>query len=112
MCDKAEPQTTTERPSSEGLVSAELPKYKCHKEVWAVKIKAIVLDSDLAKETNRDTTGGGTITPDDERYAPFEVDAEYIRKHKPEVGGYYVVYKGGYKSWSPAGDFEDGYTKM
>ena len=29
-----------------------------------------------------------------------------------QVGGYYVVYTGGYKSWSPAEAFEDGYTKV
>ena len=23
---------------------AELPRYKCHKEVWALKIKAIIVD--------------------------------------------------------------------
>ncbi len=29
---------------------------------------------------------------------------------KTEVGGYYVVYEDGYKSFSPAGAFESGYT--
>lgn len=33
-----------------------------------------------------------------------------MRKHKPEVGGYYVVYKDGYKSFSPAAAFDEGYT--
>jgi hypothetical protein len=33
-----------------------------------------------------------------------------LDKHKPEVGGYYVVYKEGYKSFSPAGAFEEGYA--
>jgi hypothetical protein len=93
-------------------VSIEMPKYKCHKEVWALKIKKIVLDSDLAKETNRETTGGATITPEEEGYGAFDVNAEYVRKHKPEVGGYYVMYKGGYESWSPASEFEEGYSKM
>ena len=93
-------------------VSIEMPKYKCHKEVWALKIKEIVLDSDLAKETNRETDGSAMITPEEEGFAPFKVDYDYLRKHKPEVGGYYVVYKGGYKSWSPASDFEDGYSKI
>ncbi|MFH2029795.1 MAG: hypothetical protein ABIJ40_04095 [Bacteroidota bacterium] len=90
----------------------EMPKYQSHKQVWALKIKEVVFDSDLAKETNRETDGSATITPEDEGYAPFKVDREYVRKHSPKVGGYYVVYKDGYKSFSPAEAFEEGYTKL
>lgn len=84
--------------------AAELPRYRCHKEVWALKIAKIEHD-----------VGGGapaTITPDDGRYAPFEVDAAYMHKHQPKVGGYYVVYRDGYKSFSPAEAFEEGYTRI
>jgi hypothetical protein len=35
-----------------------------------------------------------------------------MTKHAPEVGGYYVVYADGYKSYSPAKAFEDGYTQV
>ena len=77
--------------------SAEMPKYQSHKQVWGLKIKAIQ---------------GQTITPVEEGYAPFGVSAEYIEKHKPEVGGYYVVYEGGYKSFSPADAFEAGNTLL
>lgn len=28
------------------------------------------------------------------------------------IGGYYVKYPSGYESWSPAEDFEDGYTLL
>lgn len=81
--------------------SAELPRYRCHKEVWALKIGGLdFLTSSL----------GLRIVPEDKRYAPFDVDAEYVTKHQPRVGGYYVVYKDGYKSFSPAEAFEDGYT--
>lgn len=76
--------------------SSEMPRYKSHKEVWALKIKHIE---------------GNVITPE-EGYAPFEVDDKYIKKHEPQVGGYYVVYRDGYKSWSPASEFEDGYTRV
>ena len=37
---------------------------------------------------------------------------EYVAKHKLEVGGYYVVYEDGYKSFSPASAFESGYTPL
>lgn len=91
---------------------AEMPKYRCHKEVWALKIKAIEFDSDKAQTEQRETDGSATIAPDDERYASFKVDADYVRKHKPVAGGYYVVYEDGYKSFSPAEAFESGYTRI
>ena len=69
-----------------------------------MKIKSI--------EIERKLDGKIFITPEDERYAKFEVTREYYDKHKPEVGGYYVVYVGGYKSYSPAKEFEEGYTRM
>lgn len=50
------------------------------------------------------------ITPAEGDYAPFEVDWAFMAKHKPEAGGYYVVYDDGYKSFSPAKAFEEGYT--
>lgn len=91
----------------------ELPRYKCHKIVWAHKIKNLVY------QTSEELTGsdgpkpdGAMLYPEDVLYAPFRVDQEYIEKHKPQVGGYYVVYKDGYKSFSPAEAFEDGYTKI
>jgi len=86
---------------------AELPEYKCHKEVWALKIAKIVLDG--AGE-DRETDGSAEITLVGTAFAPFRVDRDYVRKHKPEVGGYYVVYQDGYKSFSPREAFEGGYT--
>lgn len=93
-------------------VSREMPRYKSHKQVWALKIQSIVFDSDEAQKTNRETDGTATITPAEEGYAPFRVDREYVRKHNPQPGGYYVVYADGYKSWSPAAAFEEGYTRI
>lgn len=81
----------------------EMPRYRCHKEVWALKIAGI---ENLAD-------GGARITPAEEGYASFEVDAAYMAKHQPQVGGYYVVYPpDGYCSWSPAAAFESGYTRI
>ena len=48
----------------------------------------------------------------DDRYAPITVDATWIQKHNPGVGGYYVVYDDGYASYSPAKAFEPGYAKI
>lgn len=90
----------------------EMPRYKCHKEVHALKIAAIEADFKIAQRQNRETTGGSWITPADAAYAPFHVQREYCDRHKPEVGGYYVVYADGYKSYSPAKAFEDGYARV
>lgn len=90
--------------------SVEMPKYKCYKEVWALKIEKIILDN--ADKPNEETDGSAMITPKENGYAPFKVDQVYMQKHEPEVGGYYVVYKDGYKSFSPAKAFEDGYVMM
>ncbi len=73
-----------------------MPKYKCHKEVWALKIKSI---------------HNLTMTPEDPNYAPFDLPLEYVSKHEPVAGGYYVVYADGYKSYSPAKAFEGGYVR-
>ena len=81
-----------------------MPRYKCHKEVHALKIKSIEWDPRMES---------AVITPADEGYEPFSVDAAYMDKHDPQVGGYYVVYDNGqYISFSPAGVFEDGYTRI
>lgn len=81
----------------------ELPRYQCHKKVWALKIAKI--DTDQA-------TLRTVITPEEDGYAPFEVSVGYMQKHVPQVGGYYVQYEDGYLSYSPAKAFEDGYTKI
>lgn len=86
----------------------EMPKYRCHKEVWALKIKSVEPDGSAP----RGAEGSCIVTPDDNSYAPFRVDADYCRRHNPQPGGYYVAYKDGYKSFSPAEAFEDGYTRI
>jgi hypothetical protein len=86
-----------------GEAPREMPRYKCHKEVHALKIAEI-------GECSND--GVVIITPADDGYAPFHVDRDYINRHHPKVGGYYVVYKDGYKSYSPPEAFEEGYTRI
>jgi len=85
-----------------GDVQREMPKYRCHKVVHALKIKHVVPATD----------GSAAITPEDEGYAPFDVAADYVAKHAPAAGGYYVVYENGYESWSPAEAFEAGYARF
>lgn len=89
-------------------VAVELPRWRCHKEVCALKIKSVEPDGSAP----RGAAGSCIITPENKTYAPFRADEEYCRKHNPKAGGYYVVYDDGYKSFSPAKAFEDGYTRM
>jgi len=91
------------------MMEIEMPKYLCTKQVWALKIKDIIRDG--AGE-NRESDGSAMIIPEEEGYAPFKVEWEYMSKHKPEVGGYFVQYKDGYKSYSPTNAFEEGYKKL
>lgn len=122
----------------------QMPKYRCHKEVSALKISKIEYerrDHALVEDKHREEAsvaiaenrvfgmshaemaqslanveagkayrGTAMIHPAEAEYAPFEVDATYLKKHSPQIGGYYVVYTDGYKSYSPAKAFEEGYT--
>lgn len=75
----------------------EMPRYKSHKTVWALKIAKVA---------------GCTITPADPGYAPFEVDPSLYLRYTPTTGDYFVQYEDGYKSFSPAKAFEEGYTRV
>jgi hypothetical protein len=79
--------------------SAQMPKYVSHKTVHALKIKEVFVEED----------GSATLTPE-HTYEPIPVAADWYNKHRPSAGGYYVVYKDGYASFSPAEAFEEGYT--
>lgn len=94
----------------------EMPRYRSHKIVHALKIKSIVScvrvgDFDFPGDHIPNPTGA-LIYPEEAGYGPVSVDLAYMEKHKPQIGGYYVVYPDGYKSWSPAQAFESGYTRV
>ena len=91
-------------PTAEPSAQREMPRYQCHKKVWALRIKDVVIPE------NGD--GSAIITPSNDGYGAFVVDREYVQKHKPQVGGFYVVYEDGYKSFSPGDAFEAGYTRI
>lgn len=89
---------------------AMMPRYKCHKEVVALKIKAIrKIPVSLGRTIGGD---GAYLTPMEDGYEPIYVDYDYLLKHKPKELGYYVVYDDGYASFSPAKAFEEGYTRI
>ena len=88
--------------SDDNNVAMEMPRYECHKRVWALKIDLICEQRD----------GSAIIHPAEEEYSAFPVSASYVNKHCPKVGGYYVKYKDGYESFSPPDTFEAGYTRI
>lgn len=81
----------------------QMPRYKSHKEVWALRIARI--EPELASQ-------GAIITPVEDGYTFFKVSRDYLERHKPQIGGYYVRYADGYESFSPAQAFEEGYKAL
>lgn len=82
-----------------------LPRYRCHKKVRAAEIKSV--------EPGRiDGKGpGATIYLNLPIRSWVCVGEEFMHKHDPRPGGYFVVYDDGYESFSPAKAFEEGYTR-
>jgi hypothetical protein len=95
-----------------------MPQYQCHKKVWALKIKQVIKHAhpdpkydDALFEASPEFQGAHLFV-EEPGYAPIPVDADWYRKHNPQLGGYYVVYEDGYASFSPAKAFEEGYTRI
>lgn len=92
---------------SESQAALPLPRYQCHKEVWALKIGQVI-----QCQVHEGRPRGGVIVPLDEGYHPFTVSQQYMDRHQPVAGGYYVCYSDGYQSFSPAEAFESGYKRI
>lgn len=76
-----------------------MKKFKCHKVVEAVQLDVVGPLSGAHVEVE---AGGET----------FYLEQEWVRRHKPEAGGYLVRYADGYMSFSPKEVFEDGYHEI
>ena len=83
--------------SDDTLPAREMPRYRSHKQVWALKIKSV---------------DGFMLVFSEDGYAPIAVDPPMFTRYTPIAGDYYVVYDDGYKSISPAKPFEEGYTRL
>lgn len=77
------------------------PRYQCHKQVGALKIKTVI-----------DNPRGVELHFKDEGIIPIQMVHPWGEKHKPIAGGYLVAYDDGYLSYSPADAFESGYTPI
>jgi hypothetical protein len=81
---------------------SQLADWKSHKVVKAGKI--IDFSASVAFR----------VVVEDVNGAPCDVDmpdGAWNRGH-PNLGDYIVIYDDGYKSWSPAKAFEEGYTRI
>lgn len=75
-----------------------IPRWQCHKVVWAFKIERI---------EDREGLECVLVGSDDIRVA---VSNAWVMRFRPEVGGYFVAYQDSYRSYSPKEAFEAGYT--
>lgn len=89
-------------------MNKQLPRWKCHKEVEGFRVDAIdrhfddgIHDGATLVEINDNKVSHGVI-----------VSQQYMDKHQPQVGGYYVRYMDGYESFSPPVAFLSGYTPI
>ena len=90
------------------MCEMEMPRYVCHKRVHALEIERV--EYETGKKPQNETDGGAFLFPKDNRFFRFLVGFDFVQKHNPQAGGYYVVYEDGYKSFSPKKAFEDGYS--
>ena len=88
--------TETEQPKA----GSALPLYRSHKVVAAAKIVGLGQLTDGKTKLALEAPGDPSVLVAD----------DYVQKHRPMPGGYYVCYPDGYESFSPAAAFEDGYT--
>jgi len=60
--------------------AAEMPRYKSHKRVWALKIKEIAPTFTEVTDTREQVQTGAWIFPEESGYAQFHVGQDYITK--------------------------------
>lgn len=85
----------------------QLADWRCHK---AVKAGKIIIHLPI-RET---ASGKWLVTVEDVNgeAASVEMPADAFARGEPKLGDYVVLYEDGYKSWSPAKAFEDGYDRL
>jgi len=92
-----------------GMNTYGLLRYKCHKEVFAGKIVNINGTGDTS---NLPVILNILTAEVDGMVGSIPVSTDYVTRHNPQVGGYFVLYADGYQSFSPADAFESGYSRL
>lgn len=85
----------------EQQAQVQMPQYQSHKKVWALKIKEVRITSDGSMVLQFENPKFGV------RGYPIE---QHANRPVPIAGMYFVQYESGYFSFSPAKEFEEGYT--
>lgn len=83
----------------------EMPQYRSHKKVWALKISKV---EDCGTDTTTDENPVVLVHFVDSKFPPTKFNLR--GKPTPEFGWYMVMYEDGYISFSPADVFEQGHT--
>ena len=89
-------------------LKTQIPKYVCNKVVWAAKILEIQTPTNI--KANKAGCKIAILDIPDNFPTAVPLIAEYMIKHDPKIGGYFVVYEDGYQSFFPADVFETGYS--
>ena len=84
------------------MIASPMPRYQSHKTVSALKIKKV----------HRDEWGIGLVFENPGFMLRAFTYDQLRNKPSPQDGWYMVVYKGGYISFSPATEFEEGYAEI
>lgn len=85
--------------------ATEMPRYRCHKTVWALEIDTIQWDITTQK-------GGWIVTPLDRGYGNITLPPEVFSRYTPSAGDFIVQYDDSYWSVSPRKTFIEGYTPI
>ncbi len=85
-----------------------MPRYKCHKEVHALKIRRVNFMGE-----------GVDLVFTQTEFAPIEISFPEAARFKKAMQGHlesgdvgYLVVEDGCRSWSPTKVFEDGYARL
>lgn len=77
----------------------EIPRYQCHKQVQALKIKLVI-----------ENPRGFELHFENERFVPIQMPADWAALPQLLVGGYVIWDEQGQATWCPGAVFEQGYS--
>jgi len=89
-------------------VERQMPRYICHKRVWALEIASVGNYSYTQEPTPNHALVREVCFADQTN---AKIPDEVFRRYVPQPGDFYIVYEDGYKSFSPRKQFLDGYVR-
>lgn len=101
--------------SEQNRPATQLPLWRSHKEVWGDKITRIEFPDCGPNDEQPVKDWSGQIwhlACHGFVYVTKQLAGRVPDNVSGPVEGYYVRYKDGFESWSPATAFEDGYTRV